>query len=69
MNRYLLFAGRNYYPSGGWSDYVGSYVDTDDAAAQRPSDSDWAQIVDTQASPPRIVARFYNNRWHAQEAE
>lgn len=31
--RYLLFAGENYYPGGGWYDYRGSF-DTAEEASQ-----------------------------------
>ena len=33
MNKYLLFAGREYYPQGGWSDFIGHYNDLDQALA------------------------------------
>lgn len=31
MKRYLLFAGQEYYPSGGWFDFRGSYDDCEAA--------------------------------------
>lgn len=31
MDRYLLFAGDNYYPDGGWDDFRGSFSCVSDA--------------------------------------
>jgi hypothetical protein len=31
MKRYLLFLGWDYYPSGGWGDFVGDYDDPNEA--------------------------------------
>ncbi len=31
LKRYLAFQGENYYPSGGWGDFVGSYSVLDNA--------------------------------------
>lgn len=62
MKRYALFAGNQYYPAGGWSDYRGAF-DTMDEAREKarayntdqsdayPADSasgewEWWQIVD-----------------------
>lgn len=56
MKRYLVFAGKDLYPEGGWSDLVGQR-DTEAQArelanAQKPfRDSHggtWVQIVDTE---------------------
>jgi hypothetical protein len=45
--RYLLFAGYNYYPSGGWDDFVGSYSDLMTAlGAAANLRQDWWHIVD-----------------------
>ena len=47
LNRYLLFCGDNYYPTGGWGDFQGSYETYDEAMAALPTLSfDWHQIVD-----------------------
>lgn len=32
MKRFLLFAGFNYYPEGGWSDFRGSFDTAEEAA-------------------------------------
>lgn len=47
--RYMLFAGMTYYPSGGWKDYRGSFTTLEAAlagAANLYSDRDWWHIVD-----------------------
>jgi hypothetical protein len=55
MKRYLLFAGHNYYPSGGWEDYILDF-NTEDEAMQYFKDNNktkssfhcwgWMHIVD-----------------------
>ena len=49
MKRFALFAGLNYYPGGGMSDFVGCF-ETEDAAREHycndQSASDWYEIVD-----------------------
>lgn len=43
---YLLFAGFNYYPCGGWDDFVGAYPTLEDArAGLRGRHVDWWHIV------------------------
>ena len=50
MNRYAIFAGSYYYPSGGWNDFKGSFT-TERLAllyvANMPR-CDWFQIVDLE---------------------
>jgi hypothetical protein len=51
MKRYLVFAGQEYYPSGGWDDFHDSFDDLEQArkaANEWVSDSGfyWWQIVD-----------------------
>lgn len=46
MKRYLLFCGYDYYPSGGWSDFVGSY-DSILEAHRGMIFKDWYHIVDS----------------------
>ena len=53
---YMLFAGDNYYPCGGWDDFQGAFQFIDDATAiisfEKPvgdkyhPSCDWAHIVD-----------------------
>lgn len=47
--RYLVFAMDQYYPGGGWSDFVGAAVTFEDAqimAIKAKSTHDDAQVVD-----------------------
>lgn len=48
MKRYLLFAGNDYYPSGGWHDLKASFDDrpTDDQIVQLTREYDWWDLVD-----------------------
>lgn len=51
MNMFLVFAGEEYYPCGGWGDFVGSYPtlhEAKEAAAKRytTSSTGWWHIVD-----------------------
>jgi len=46
---FALFAGHNYYPSGGWDDLIGTYPTLPEARAvsiARSHEYDWFQIVD-----------------------
>lgn len=46
MTRYLVFAGADYYPSGGFKDYRGMYYTFDEALHFALSlDEDWYHIV------------------------
>ena len=49
MKRYLLFAYDEYYPSGGWYDFRGSFDSIEEAKkfCDRVN-RDWAEIVDSQ---------------------
>lgn len=48
--RFLVFAGSDYYPSGGWEDFKGAYPSeylAIEAIARLDLDSmSWAQVVD-----------------------
>jgi hypothetical protein len=47
MNMFLVFAGEEYYPGGGWSDLLGSYPtlhEAKEAAAKQRRG--WWHIVD-----------------------
>jgi hypothetical protein len=50
MKRYLLFAGENYYPLGGWFDYEVSFDTVDEAIAAVPASAEWWHVVDTQSA-------------------
>lgn len=46
---FLLFAGDQYYPSGGWGDFVAAFPTLNDAetAAATLRQRQWMHIVDT----------------------
>lgn len=49
MKKYLLFAGCDYYPSGGADDFIESFDEVSDAVASIHADSrgnDWYHVVD-----------------------
>ena len=49
MKRYLLFCGDNYYPGGGWEDFVGAYDTIRECILVLVDQhSDWYQVVDSQ---------------------
>lgn len=55
--KYLLFAGYDYYASGGWRDFQGGYLTLDEAiAAGINSADDWMHIVDSETLT--IVAQY-----------
>jgi hypothetical protein len=56
LKRYLLFAGFDQYPSGGWFDFEGDFDVIDDAIVTLQGISrDWWYIVDTHLPKPAIV--------------
>ena len=53
MKRYWLFAGHNYYPSGGMEDFVGDFDSQKDAKHSvlpeiKRSAYHWAHVYDTE---------------------
>jgi len=51
MKRYLLFAGSNYYPAGGWDDFWAASDDIEELKRQAENGGwlpDWAHIVDLE---------------------
>lgn len=52
MERYLVFAGDHYYPSGGWDDFHGDYASLEQAkaiAAELEKEGGrWAHIADLE---------------------
>ncbi len=67
MKRFLLFAGDDYYPSGGWGDFVGSYDSVEEAIPD--AYSEWAHIVDTATGDVvREGTRPRNRRTHTEWA-
>jgi hypothetical protein len=43
---YLLFAGANYYPAGGWDDFRGQFATVKAAVAAVDARWDWWHVVD-----------------------
>jgi hypothetical protein len=47
MKRFLLFAGDEYYPAGGWEDFIESFSTVNGALAEAATlEADWFHIVD-----------------------
>jgi hypothetical protein len=61
--RYALFAGDQYYPSGGWEDFIGAY-DSIEAARERAQREryEWFHIVDL-ASAQIVEEGFRRDRY------
>ena len=53
LKRYILFAGLNYYPAGGWNDMNLSFDATEEVLLENPElplkikDFDWHHVIDT----------------------
>lgn len=51
---FALFAGQDYYPGGGWEDFVGMYESLEEALEAYKSDGDsvikyeWGHVVDLE---------------------
>jgi hypothetical protein len=64
MKRFLLFRGEQYYPRGGWHDFVDSFNTLEEARRATFNveswgwdfDTDWAMVVDSEFCT--IVWRF-----------
>lgn len=69
--RFLVFAGKFFYPHGGWDDLkliTGNYdsaIDFAKTAANTASDFDWSQVVDTET----MRAIFEVNPMNPMESE
>lgn len=64
MNRYWLFAGYQYYPSGGMHDFKDSFEMEDGARIrfhEKFSSCDWAHIVDIETG--NVVAAWNGAQW------
>ena len=44
--RYMAFAGANYYPCGGWNDFIGFFDTVEEA--KEAARGDWRQVIDTE---------------------
>lgn len=49
MKRYLLFGGYQYYPNGGWEDFLGDYDEYNDIPEGICSGKEWFHVVDTHS--------------------
>ena len=45
-SKFLVFAGDDYYPAGGWYDQRGFFDSIEEARKNVPKNEDWYQIVD-----------------------
>ena len=72
MNKqFLLFAGNDYYPSGGAEDFIGSYDTIEDAIEARDActfdyDGGWANIFDSKEE--KIVRTFSRGTWTEKQS-
>lgn len=57
MKRYLLFAYDDYYPSGGWNDFKGSFDSVEEAKSNIGS-YECGEIVDSQTE--KEVTYYYS---------
>jgi hypothetical protein len=63
LKPYLLFAGDNYYPSGGWDDFAGEFDSADDAiAAFSQKTHDWGHVVSRATNQ---IVRWVSRDWVA----
>ena len=50
MTRFAVFAGDQYYPSGGWKDLIGRYASVEAAtAAAKSAEGQWWHLVDLES--------------------
>ncbi len=68
--KYLLFAGYEYYPMGGWSDFIDEFDSLEAAkiiADEKPNNIltyDWAQVVlKSPNGDMRLIADRKNETW------
>jgi len=60
MKKYLVFAGYNYYPFGGWSDFQNSFEDFEEAKQffkDKAENFNWGHIVESES----VVWHFFPN--------
>jgi hypothetical protein len=57
MKRFLLFAGDNYYPEGGWDDFINSF-DTLEEVELNLGVCDWFHVVDSTTGEKITPERF-----------
>lgn len=48
MKRYMLFGGSEYYPLGGFNDFLGAFNSKEDALSEAiRQDCDWYHVIDS----------------------
>ena len=63
MKPYLLFAGEQYYPRGGWHDYHGSFATYSKAVARaKEINKHWHHIVSIIDDTYDLVQHEYKNQ-------
>lgn len=63
MKRFLLFAGEDYYPIGGWNDFLGDFDTVAEAKGvgegyREGSALCWWHVVDTEAA---AIVTYYGD--------
>jgi len=48
LKRFLAFGGSQYYPGGGWNDFVGDTDSAEEAIALLRDEYDWWNVIDTE---------------------
>ena len=61
--QFALFAGDNYYPSGGFHDFVDSFDTVDEAKAYLTAIYDWAEIIDLRTGQRVATWRKSQGSW------
>ncbi len=62
--RFILFAGTNFYPDGGWCDYAGAFESVEAAKqALDTSYNDWAHVVDLTTGEMVVTFLSHTKRW------
>jgi hypothetical protein len=63
MKRFFLFSGDNYYPSGGWSDFVKDFDTVSEAKSHiLQNRADWYEIVDS--TDGKVVDCSVHSDWY-----
>jgi len=63
--KFLLFAGDNYYPSGGWSDFKGIFDSIEDAldGVDDCRTNDWFEIVSVETLEKVLSGHRSSEEW------
>jgi len=56
--KYFLFAGWDYYPSGGLEDLMGSFDSPEEAKGEARAKYDWAEIATIDENGELVRAQF-----------